>query len=160
MIHNSTHKYEMTYELKMGTVKQEKFKVINKRCMKDFAKEKWNHNLAAKRWEEIGETEDVEAMASIFGNLVEESLNDCAPWNEIKVRSNHVFGLSDDTKEAMKERDKMRENVKKSSPTEKRAMQLKYKKQRNMVTSMQRKDNIAQNVKKWRKQITLARYGN
>ena len=84
-------------------------------------------------------------------------MNDCAPWNEIKVRSNHVFGLSDDTKEAMKERDKMRENVKKSSPTEKIAMQLKYKKQRNMVTSMQRMHRM---LKKWRKQITLARYGN
>ena len=64
------------------------------------------------------------------------TMNDCAPWKEIKVRSNHVFGLSDDTQEGMRQRDKMRENVKKSSPTEKKAMQLKYKKQRNMVRNL------------------------
>ena len=84
------------------------FKVINKRCMKDFTKEKWNHNLAGKKWEELGVTENLEVMASVLGNLVKESLNECAPWKEIKVRTKHVFDLSDETTEAMKVRDRMR----------------------------------------------------
>ena len=87
----STDHLPIVAELKSELVQQKKFKTIKKRCMKDFTKEKWILNLAGKKWEDLGRTDDVEDMALIFGNLIEDSLNECAPWKETKVRTKHVF---------------------------------------------------------------------
>ena len=48
----------------------------------------------------------------------------------------------------MKRRDELRTEAQKASPEERKSKLVKYRKQRNKVTSMQRKDNISQNVKK------------
>ena len=62
--------------------------------MKHFTKESWNQNLAGKNWEDLGTTEDVEEMASMFGNCVEKSLDECAPWKETKVRRKSTYSAS------------------------------------------------------------------
>ena len=65
--------------------------------MKQFSKEKWSQSLAVKGWENIGTTDDVNVMAVRFGIHVENALNECAPWKEMKVRRNYVYGLSEET---------------------------------------------------------------
>ena len=91
--------------------KVKKARVITKRSMKDFTKEKWNRSLAVRRWERIGLTEDVNEMAEILDEQITEALDECAPLKEFKIRANHKFGLTDKTKKLIKKRDRMRKKV-------------------------------------------------
>ena len=52
----------------LGKERQEKNKpkIIYKRCLKNFTKEKWKECLTMKRLERQGETEVVETMARDF----------------------------------------------------------------------------------------------
>ena len=81
-----------------------------------------------KGWENLGTTEDENEMATMFGEHIEEALNEVAPWKTIKVRTNHVFGLSDVTKETMKKRDILRKECQTADPPQKRAAHIKLNK--------------------------------
>ena len=72
--------------------KNERNKVVTKRCMKNFTKENWNRSLARGEWEKIGQTEDVNKMAAILNKQITKSLDECAPMREFKIRKNHKFG--------------------------------------------------------------------
>lgn len=51
-----------------------KHKIIYKRSMKDFTVQKWKDCLIQKRWERLGETEDVEEMSKDLTYLITEAL--------------------------------------------------------------------------------------
>ena len=120
-------------------------KVVWKRSMKGFTKEKWNESLARKRWEAIGETEDVSEMAKILNKHIQEALDECAPVKKFKIQKNYKSGLKEDTIEMIKDRDKIRKKIGKATEEEKKNLQIEYKKIRNSVTTKIRKDTIAHN---------------
>ena len=68
--------------------------------------------LAMKNWKKIGETEDVNEMAQHFNEKVIEALDECAPIKEMKIRQAYKDGLTDRTKAMIKERDRMRKEIK------------------------------------------------
>jgi hypothetical protein len=112
---------------------------IHKRCMKNFTQQKWTGCLAGKEWEDLGKTEDVNEMAQYFNKRVVEALDECAPWKNIKIQKNYKFGISNKTKQLIKERDKVRKLIH-LSPNEKKILHERYKKLRNRVTNQIRKD--------------------
>jgi hypothetical protein len=84
-------------------------KKIYKRCWAE-----WNTCLASQRWEEIGETEDLNDMVKNFNNSVQKALDKCAPYKHITIRSEYKNGISDKTKSMIKEGDKARLEIKKT----------------------------------------------
>ena len=92
--------------------------------MKNFTQEKWKQQLAMKDWEKIGETEDVNEMAQHFNEQVIEALDECAQTKEMKVRQTYRDGLTDRTKAMIKERDRMRKEIKRS-PNKKKVLHEK-----------------------------------
>ena len=60
-------------------LKKRQEKSIIRRSMKDFTKAKWNRSLVERRWERIGETEDIEEMTNTFNELVLDALDEFAP---------------------------------------------------------------------------------
>ena len=89
-------------------------KVVVKRSMKNFTKENWNRSLAKGEWEKIGQTEDVNVMAEVLNEQITIALDECAPMKEFKIRRNHRFGLKEETRKMMKERDSLRKKIGKS----------------------------------------------
>ena len=80
-----------------------------------------------------------------------EALDEITPLKSFTIRSHHRFGVSEVTKELIKQRDKCRLNLKKCPPSEKIIMFEKYKKLRNKVNCQIRKDNVYFNNEKIKK---------
>ena len=77
------------------------------------------------------------------------SLDEVAPFGVITIRSNFKFGLSDETKDLMKQKEAVRNKIKSSVGNEKQLWIVKYKKLRNTVTSKIRKETIDHNANVW-----------
>ena len=124
--------------------KREKLKArtITKRSLKDFTKTKWTSCLTIQRWEDIGETNNLDEMTNKLTRHVTTALDVCAPLKTIKIRQHHKFGISESTKALIKERDLSRKMIHKVSHQEKAVQQNKYKKLRNRVNSQLKKDNL------------------
>ena len=58
--------------------------------MKNFTQQKWLHCLAMKKWESIGETENVDDMANQFSNYVNEALNEIAPVKTFSIKPGYM----------------------------------------------------------------------
>ena len=69
--------------------------------------------------------------------------DEIAPYKTFIVKSKYKFGISDETKAQMAERDKVRKSILKAKNGEKAVLQAKYKKLRNLVNKNIRRDNIA-----------------
>jgi hypothetical protein len=108
--------------------------------MKNFTQSKWIQSLVETEWEKLGETEDVNVMAECFNANVTKALDICAPLKTITVHSKHKFGLSENTKALMSERDNIRKKMYKYSSSERKVFHLKYRKLRNAATNQSRKD--------------------
>jgi len=76
--------------------------------MKNFTQHKWIKCLAGKEWEKLGRTEDVNEMAEDFNNKVKAALDVCAPWKNIKIHQNYKSGISEETKQLIRQRDDLR----------------------------------------------------
>ena len=61
------------------------------------------------------------------------------------MRENHKFGISENTKKLIKERDHVRANLSKLEPREKAIQHIKYKKLRNRINSLVKSDTIKYN---------------
>ena len=81
-------------------------------------------------------------MVEIFTTNVTEAMDEITPFKTFTIKSHHRFGISEITKELIKQRDRCRNNIKKCRNGEKRSMFEKYKKLRNKVNGQIRKDNI------------------
>ena len=66
----------------------------------------------------------MDEMVKIFGEEIKEALDVCAPMKRIKLKKGHRYGISQETKELMKERDKARKDIKRS-PNERKSTILK-----------------------------------
>jgi hypothetical protein len=118
---------------------------VTKRSFKKFTKEAWNESLAKQDWLDVENHTDVNLLVEEFNEKIKKALDLVAPVKTFKIRSNHRFGLSDDTKDQMKKRDRTRGSINKASPQEKVVLLQQYKKLRNKVTSMIRKETIDYN---------------
>ena len=113
--------------------------------MKNFNDSVWNAALNEKDWSGIYETNDLDKKVEIFTEIVTECLDEIAPFGTITLRSNHKFGLTEETKIMMKKREEAREMIKRSSGNQKLLWTEKYKKIRNKVTASIRKDTMDAN---------------
>ena len=120
--------------------KAPKMKTITKPCIKTLTKSNWCLSLLNRNWEELGQTEDVEDMAEIINKLVTESLDQCAPIKSFKIRNQNKHGISENTRNLIKERDSTRKALASRSSAEKSVLLIKYKKLRNKVNSELKKD--------------------
>ena len=96
-------------------------KSIIRRSMKDFTKAKWNRSLSERRWERIGETEDIEEITNTFNKLVLDALDECASLKEFKIHRYNKFGLIEETKKMIKERDSLRKKIGKARGKEEKS---------------------------------------
>ena len=115
---------------------------ITKRSFKNFTTKSWNESLAQQDWLEVDDEENVDSMVAQFNKNVALALDRVAPVKSFKVRSNHRFGLSESTKELMRNRDSTRHSIGNASTKEKQTLNKQYKALRNRVTSQIRKENI------------------
>ena len=74
--------------------------------MKNFTTEKWLEVLETKNWIPVDpESTGVDSLANKFDSNIEEGLNELAPYKLFTVKSHYKFGLSDNTKNMMEQRD-------------------------------------------------------
>ena len=104
------------------------------RSYKNFNQNQFNNDLAQQEWERIGETEDVNEMVKIFNELVENAFNKNVPLIKVKIHNHHILGITDETKEMLRARNKAR-----------RDKSDEYKKLRNVCNRLIRRDkkNVA-----------------
>ena len=76
-------------------------------------------------------SEEVNEMVSIFSDNINRALDQIAPVRTFTIRSNHRFGLSENTQELMKKRDSTRKSIKDAGSQEKAVLLEKYKILRN-----------------------------
>ena len=122
-----------------------KMKTITRRSTKHYTKGAWNAALARNKWDNINESDNIEEMTAQLNSMVTKTLDECVPLKTFKVREQHKFGLSEKTKQSMKERDSLRQSKSNLSPSEKAVQHEKYKKMRNRVNSMIKADVIRYN---------------
>ena len=111
--------------LKINPSNKTYLKRIKKRSMKNFTNEKWLEVLATKNWyneDAQSESDNVDELAANFDKIIEECLNEIAPYNVFTVKSHHKFGISEKTKNLMELRDKTRKEVTKSTGAHKIVM--------------------------------------
>ncbi len=82
-----------------------KARTITKRSLKDFTKTNWTSCWTIQRWEDIGETDNLDEMTNKLTQHVSTALDVCAPLKIFKSRQHHKFGISESTKALIKERD-------------------------------------------------------
>ena len=70
-------------------------------------------------WEDIGQTDAIDEMAEKMNSHILPSLDQCAPIKTFKIRNQNKFGISDQTKALIKDRDGTRSKMKNASHTEK-----------------------------------------
>lgn len=123
-----------------------RYKVITKRSTKNFTQTRWCETIQMIQRRKLDlDSDDMEQNAKSLGETIEEALNICAPLKTFKVRENHKFGISENTKKVIKERDFARQQIKDKSPTERVIQHQKYKSLRNRVNSLIKSDTIKYN---------------
>ena len=73
-------------------------------------------------------------MTTNFTNLLKEGLEEGTPMEKFKINTNYKHSLIQATKELIKERDKLKKEIK-SSPNKRKVIHARYKKLRNRVTN-------------------------
>ena len=80
-----------------------------------------------KDWSIITETEELDLSVEKFTKLLTESLDEIAPMRSFTVKSNYIFGISDETKSLMKSRDEARQTARKVAANQKQLWPIKYR---------------------------------
>ena len=113
---------------------------IRKRIFKHFTQEKWLQCLVKQQWEELCLVDDLTQMVNTFDSFVRDALDECAPYGNIKMRPHYCKGLSEATKDLMRQRDKARGESLKAEGSMKILLHKKYKRLRNKVVSKCRRE--------------------
>ena len=121
---------------------------ITKRSFKNYTIDKWNASLMTQPWSQIKREKDIEKKTDMLAKFMNTALDEVAPIKLFTVKSNYKFGISDDTKEIMKNRDATRAKISKASTKEKSILWPKYKKLRNRVNARIRKETVEFNNKR------------
>ena len=115
--------------------------------MKNFNINVWNWCLAEQNREVLGETVDVDFMATTLSNNVNSALGVCALVKTFRIRPAFIPGLQPETKSVMELRDKARREI--NPPLVKKMILLeKYRKLRKEATTLIKKDRLAENSRK------------
>jgi hypothetical protein len=101
---------------------------ITKRSFKNYTINNWNESLMKQPWSQIACEKDIEKKTDMLAKFMNTALDEVAPIKSFTVKSNYKFGISDDTKEIMKNRDATRAKISKASTKEKSILWPKYKK--------------------------------
>ena len=120
-------------------------KSITKRSMKNFSKSNWNTVLRKQDWNSVEESEDLNTKVKLFTTFIDAAMDEIAPIKTFTVKSNYRFGLSENTKKLMKQRDVTRSNISKANNQQKTVLMKKYKILRNKTTASIRKDSLNHN---------------
>ena len=144
---SSTDHLPVIAHVKMRSKQKNKPKTITKRSLKNLTTKSWNDALIMKNWESLGKTEDPNEMALLFTELVNEALDECAPFKTFKIKPGYKPGLTETAKQLMKERDEARRQLKRS-PGENKILHEKYKRLRNRTTQQIRRDAVKANGKR------------
>ena len=145
-------------QAKLAIKQKSKQKVILKRTMKKFNEKRFCRDLALQPWEKLVETEDVNKMVEMYTKFITKTLDNHAPFKEIKIRSKYKSGISSDTKKLMSKRDKARREHSKAKGNKKKELHENYRKLRNKCTTRIRKETIANSVRRIEKSQTPSEY--
>jgi len=144
---SSTDHLPIIAEICIKVQQEKRAETIQKRYMKNFTQHKLIECLVGQDWEDLGKTEDVNKMAEEFNSKVKAALDVCAPWKNIKIRPNYKSGVSEKTRELIKQRDDLRKSIHKSS-NEKKIIHEQYKKLCNRVANQIQRDTQNHNEEK------------
>ena len=119
------------------TVKYEEDKYTSRRTWNDYEEEAFLHDLINQAWERVIDVnKNVHQQAEAFNDIFESTLNRHAPLRKTKIRPHFIKGLSTKTKTLIKKRNRLRlQSSRCKDPLQKRALQSKFNKMRNSVTS-------------------------
>ena len=82
-------------------------------------------------------------MTDKLTRLVTSALDEYASLKTFKIRDQHKFGLSTETKKLIADRDQARKKIaKEQTGVDKKIQHLVYKKLRNIVNSQLKKNNL------------------
>ena len=113
-----------------------------RRCWKNFNQSDFIKDLANQPWETvIDPKKSVDEQAASFDKIFKETLDRHAPLRKTKIRENYISGLSEKTKELIRERDTKRLEKNKCVDTRKDILVEKYRRCRNAVTSQIRRES-------------------
>ena len=120
-------------------------KTIRKRSYKNFVETEYIRDIQMIDFTDVYECRDVDDAALKLTEKILEVLNFHAPWVIYQERKHFSPWITQDTLDIMKERDKVKHELKNStiSADRQEALWLKYKKLRNKVTSRMRQEEVA-----------------
>ena len=101
--------------------------------------QEFKKSLASHPWENLAKM-DIHEQVETFEQYFLQTLNIYAPLKKVKIHNNFIPGLSDETKDMMKQRNKAQRKLKESTGSKKEQLLDEYRKLRNKCTSAQRKD--------------------
>jgi hypothetical protein len=119
---------------------------VTKRCFKSFNCEAFQRDLLFQDLDSLARCEDVDDMVKTLETQLNSVLDCHAPYKEVKMRSTFRRGLSNETKNLMKERNSLQRKMKKLAGDKQLQMHLKYRQLRNKCVTLQRMDTVQDNV--------------
>jgi hypothetical protein len=120
---------------------------VTKRCFKSFNCEAFQRDLFFQDLDShLFRCEDVDDMVKTLETQLNCVLDCHAPYKEVRMRSTFRRGLSDETKNLMKERNSLQRKMKKLAGDQQLQMHLKYRQLRNKCVTLQRRDTVQDNV--------------
>ena len=135
-------------DLKISAKEKQKSRFILRRNFKILRNKsilnKFLSDLSHENWEILASLSDTNEKAKFFDSALQHNLDKYAPISRIKIKEHHIKGLSVETKQLIKQRDKCKERINKVSTNEKFIMQSKYKSLRNRIISNIRKEKKAE----------------
>jgi hypothetical protein len=114
---------------------------LRKRDFKHFNLDTFNLDLAMQPWETLTEAKDVDDMVECFNKLTNCVLDRHAPFKDIKIITKRKkIQLSEECNKARRERDDLLKALQEAVSEERLEALHAYKKKRNLVTALVRKD--------------------
>ena len=92
-------------------------------------------NITATRVGKNWKTENIDGMVKIFQEQTTNELDKIAPVKSFKIKQSYKFGLSDDTKSKIKERNQLSKNQNKQGLSDRVISIKKYKTLRNKINA-------------------------
>ena len=119
------------------SVKAEEEKYTLRRSWYNYDQETFLHDLINQEWERVIDVnKNVHQQSEAFDEIFESTLNRHAQLKKTKIRPHFIKGLSTKTKTLIKKRNRLRlQSSRCKDPLQKRALQSKFNKMRNSVTS-------------------------
>jgi hypothetical protein len=137
-------------EIDLDTKNPTKVTTVTKRCFKSFNSESFQRDLLLQDLPAaLARCGDVDDMVTTLESQINKVLDYHAPHKEVKIRPSFKKGLSDESKDLMKERNRLHRKMRKLDGDQKFQIHLQYRQLRNKCVSLQKRDTIKNNVNKF-----------